>query len=220
MILDGLTEDQQQVLLGSMFGDGGCTMPKDGKVAYFEESHKASDSDYLAWKLSVLYASNLFKSPVVLPRNANKPEEGVYIRSRCDRGITDLYNAFYVDGRKIVTPYLLSLLLPLGIAVWYMDDGNLSKEGHITLSTESYTYEENVSVRDWILSTFHARFKIYPKVNRHGPPYYRLVTSDKVNASIFLNVVKPYCAKGMEKKFTPIRFSQLRSLKPYYRLQE
>lgn len=192
--IQDLSTTQRQILLGSMFGDGGCILPKNGVHALYMGAKREQDKDYLLWKLHSFVDTGLFRQGDL--KFCNK---GVYIRTRSCDIATELYNMFYPGGRKHISAGLLDMLEPLGAAVWYMDDGNLSKDKHVIISTEEYTQDENIMMRRWFLH-LGINFGIYPKRLR-GKVYFRLIATNKVNSLLFLRVVRPYCVSCMERKF-------------------
>src|SRR2546423_12397323 len=55
----------------------------------------------------------------------------------------ELYDLFYLGGRKRVPSDIGSLLTPLGLAYWICDDGSFDKKGgFVVLCTESFTTVE------------------------------------------------------------------------------
>src|SRR5437762_1399445 len=50
---DALTADQEQVLIGSLFGDGCLRERKPGATPYMVEHHAHAQVDYLIWKSEV-----------------------------------------------------------------------------------------------------------------------------------------------------------------------
>ncbi len=197
-----LNEDQYQLILGTLFGDAGCTLSKGGPSPQLEVAHRVEDVDYLRWKHLALLSSGLVSEDAVEPRNSQKPEKGWYFRTCSHPIITTFRDMFYENGRKRVSRTALHSLKPLGLAVWYMDDGCFSNRSpRVTLSTESFTYDENMEIRSWFLQSFGVRFEAYPKINRYGSPYYRLIISDKINTGIFMNIIRPYAVPCMGRKF-------------------
>ena len=90
--------------------------------------------------------------PVGSRDNRGNLHPSFHLYTACLPELTELYKKYYPKGKKILGDSL-ELLEPLGMAVWYCDDGSLDHGSHRTrLSTENYTYEENKLIQSWFLS--------------------------------------------------------------------
>lgn len=128
--LPSLTDEQSRLLVGSLLGDGSLSMSSDGSAAY-SERHSVAQSDYMQWKMQVLapFASHLYPTKKV--DKAGKEFHGVGFHTPSCPLFWPLYEQFYpAPKRKRVFPQNLpDLMTPLALAVWYMDDGSLMKDG-------------------------------------------------------------------------------------------
>ena len=116
-----LSSEQEQVLRGSMLGDGALISRKhDSSLPYFSESHSIAQADYLRWKADAL--ANL--SPVVTEEQRTDGAGGSHptIRLRT-RAVPALY------GWRRKPQEWLDGLDALGLAVWFMDDGAIKATG-------------------------------------------------------------------------------------------
>lgn len=94
-------------------------------------------------------------------RNSSREHPIINLKTQSLPALQPFYQAFYPQGKKVVPRELLFQFMgPLGLAVWYMDDGNYnSRKRDSRLSTESFTNEEN----DWLAEEFFPRqFNLYP----------------------------------------------------------
>lgn len=108
-----LPHDVEQVLIGSLLGDGGIYFPKEGQNAYFVEGHGDAQLSYLRWKATIL--AKYFGGRI--------DKGGGRFRTRVSPLLTDFRHRWYPNGKKIVPEIDLKKLDALGIAVWYQDDG-------------------------------------------------------------------------------------------------
>ncbi|MEK7535137.1 MAG: hypothetical protein AAB613_01365 [Patescibacteria group bacterium] len=119
-----LTSTQRDIIVGSVLGDG--FLQKTGSNnARLRFEHSAKQESYLLWKIDKL--PDLFQGRVThLDRvHPGSKETYSYVRSQSNATpILGKYRQmFYEDSRKQVPANLESLLSPLVLAVWYMDDG-------------------------------------------------------------------------------------------------
>jgi len=205
-IVTTFTPEQEQVFLGTIFGDATLRSPR-GRVSnsQFEVKHRELDKEYLFWKYECLKLSGIFKrAPYPRISHLNGKQYPNWTLSSRHLPIFTLYRKlFYPGSRKVVLPELLDKLELLGLAVWYMDDGHLScfREGvpypRVWLATMSFTYGENVMIRDWFDDKFGFHFHIY-KVDR-GARWGLL--SGRAGVEKFLAMLRPHAVLCMERKF-------------------
>lgn len=154
-----LTEEETQVLIGSLLGDGNLTCI--GINPYFRESHCLAQQEYLEWKVRELYRLGAKLTPLRVRKGG---QEVVSFRTRSLPNLKPLWKAFYPSGKKVFPDQIWSLN-SLGLAVWYQDDGSL--QGRVAqLHTEGRSLSEN----KWLAEEFFPiQFSLNPIVSRKGP---------------------------------------------------
>ncbi len=115
-----LTSRQQQVLVGSILGDGGVYKPQKSSNANYYIKQSEKFVEYVNWLFGEL--KNLCPSSV--KRRGDNGQ--FYFYSSPLEDMTKLQEIFYKNRRKIVPKNIKDLLIsPLSLAVWFMDDGTL-----------------------------------------------------------------------------------------------
>jgi recombination protein RecA len=115
-----LGDQQLQVVLGSLMGDGNLSPNRRGRSGTrFRMGHGAKQAEYLDWKTSLLgnikHAWTVNTKGAVFADFTPLPELG------------ELHDAVYFgDGKKHLTWEYLKSLTPLALAIWYMDDGSFT----------------------------------------------------------------------------------------------
>jgi recombination protein RecA len=113
-----LSPSQQQLILGSVMGDGNLSRParREDHSARFRMGHGARQAAYLDWKLSLL--ANVPHTRTVNAKGA------VFADFTPLAELGELREVVYQgDGKKHLTWDYLKKLTPLALAIWYMDDG-------------------------------------------------------------------------------------------------
>jgi recombination protein RecA len=113
-----LSPSQQQLILGSVMGDGNLSRPsrREDHSARFRMGHGAKQAAYLDWKLSLL-------ANVPYARTVNA-KGAVFADFTPLAELDELREVVYQgDGKKHLTWDYLKKLTPLALAIWYMDDG-------------------------------------------------------------------------------------------------
>ena len=188
-----MNDEIKQILLGSILGDGGLQLHFNGVNACFRETHSLKQQDYLLWKAKHLRTFNVkSRKEKVYDKRTNKYYSRIYIWSKVHPIFTKYYKLFYPEGKKKVTLEILKQIRPLGLAVWYMDDGyfrNNSK--NIKLDTEGYTLSENKVISKW----FKKRWNIETAVCKDRGRYFLFF--DTTQANKLLKTIKGFICEPM-----------------------
>lgn len=121
-----LTDLQKQVLIGSLLGDG--TMNSPGPLsARFSETHCLAQEGYLQWKAGILgeHISCFFDSDKT-DKETGKVYPGRGFITHASTHLRPLYDLFYGTGQRVFPSSIHTLMTPLVLAVWFMDDGTAS----------------------------------------------------------------------------------------------
>jgi recombination protein RecA len=112
-----LSDQQMQLILGSLMGDGNLSPNTRGRSGTrFRLGHGAKQAAYLDWKVSLL-------GNIECTRTTNAAG-AVFADFRPLPELAEVREAVYFgDGKKHLSWEYLKELTPLALAVWYMDDG-------------------------------------------------------------------------------------------------
>src|SRR3990167_2474692 len=147
-----ITPEREQIIIGSILGDATLTTSKRKSVksifCMFTETHCMEQKEYLEWKRDTL------KLPHNSTQHTRKKNASITNYPVAYYGTTSLsqllpyHQMFYSSGKKAVTMEILNKLTPLGIAVWYMDDGFYDGD-QISIATEGFTYSEHKIMKNY-----------------------------------------------------------------------
>lgn len=165
-----LSQEQQQLVLGSLLGDGYCNRKR--QIIKFSQCEK--QKEYLEYKYS------FFNSDEVYGIYKREYKEGYIGYSFEFPNIKHKYDTLYSyigkylysnEGRKKISPSYLKELSPLGLAIWWMDDGSLcNSKGNRwgKLCTECFNYEEHILLQKY----FKEKWDIDVKITKEKNKYY------------------------------------------------
>jgi recombination protein RecA len=187
--------DLEQLILGSMLGDG--SIKQDGfTTAYFREEHAQEQKAYVKWKE---------KAFAGLCRKPSDNDHGYGFSTVSLYEFAQIRSRFYSLNKryKHITRELLETLTPFSLAVWYMDDGTNDNcnRGNSNRKT-IYLHKLSESECKAIESVFEAKFgltcsvKYYPKGSSSRIGFYG------ANADRFEEIIRPYCHPSMRYKLT------------------
>lgn len=123
--------DKRAILIGMVLGDGSFKKSKYKEQTYveFQVSHTDKQEEYIRHKAKLLCSVMGGKEPNVNKYFSKTPYGDIhYFKfSKQHKYFNLLYKWIYPSGKKYFTRFLLDKLTPHSIALWYMDDGGLSK---------------------------------------------------------------------------------------------
>lgn len=173
--------DQLRVVLGSLLGDGGVPRRNNSKAG-FSFSQQYPRGAYAKWKAEIL------SSALAISVTEN-PDGSVVCRSDYCRKMVGLVEMFpRQDGsvnyarKLVITEALLDRLGPLGLAVWYQDDGVFTKDLECRIICSKLTEDEIAAVERWF-----GRFGSVIYDRNQGAIRLRVASS-----SVFLEHIAPW----------------------------
>ena len=149
-----LTSEQEQIIFGCLLGDGSISNGKKSKYScesIFEMQHGPKQKEYLFWKYEKL--KHLCLSP---PKES---ADGKWrVKTFAHPYFSSLRKKWYPKGIKIIPSNLE--LSEIAIAMWYMDDGSLSKQSNfIKLHTCCFSKKDHLKLIK-ILENFNIKAEL------------------------------------------------------------
>jgi len=140
-----LSQKQREILTGTLLGDGCIDKHHEGiNSCRYVETHSVDQIDYALWKFNEFknFISNNYR---IVTKKYEKSYSGskpsIVFETMLNKEFVEFYNNFYPNDIKIVPDNIESILTPLGLAIWYMDDGSVhyvSKKAVARFSTYSF----------------------------------------------------------------------------------
>lgn len=189
--------EKMGVLTGMLLGDAGMTRKYPKNITL---CHSESQKEYFDWKCSILEHFGFKKNKVREMYSLSGKK--CFIVDFVDKKLEFFYRKFYRFDKKriqrIVNLQNLRHLNLYGLAIWFMDDGNLVKNGYpyVCLNTQAYTYEEHILLQKFFKKKYNLNVKIHK--DKH---YFKLYFgSENDTAKHFVTMIEPYIHKSMEYK--------------------
>jgi recombination protein RecA len=200
-----LSEQQVQLILGSLMGDGNLSPNRRGRSGTrFRMGHGAKQAAYLDWKVSLL--ENI---PCARTTNA---KGSVFADFTPLPELSELHDAVYFgDGQKHLTWDYLKSLTPLALAVWYMDDGCFTLRskgvqertaggtGRIEICVEAMS----LGSRDRLMCYLRDTYGLDVKLQYRGARKVSVLQFSTSASEKFQKLVAPYVHPSMEYKLLP-----------------
>ena len=200
-----LSEQQLQLILGSLMGDGNLSPNRKGRSGTrFRMGHGVRQAAYLDWKASLL--GNIPHSRTVNAKGA------VFADFTPLPELGELHEAVYFgDGKKHLSWDYLKSLTPLALAVWYMDDGGFTLRskgvqertaggtGRIEICVEAMSPGSQDRLARYLRDTYGLDIKLqYRGARKVSVLQFSTAASEK-----FQKLVAPYVHPSMEYKLLP-----------------
>ena len=191
--------DLKQLLIGSLLGDGSFNkIDSNSSSCCLTIIHKKEQYDYIKLKYDILDKYNLVNKITFHTHNDYRFKNPEYtdcrVKSRVNPIFTYIRNNSYIDGKKVINLDIIEDIDALGLAIWYMDDGYVTKSSCI-FSTCSFTTESQQRIADFLLGRFNLHFT----VGKNDNSLY-LLSKDFEK---FKNLVSPYILPILQYKLKP-----------------
>ena len=178
-----MIKEVQQVLFGSLLGDGHVTNEANPR---FSEKHCLRQKEYLLWKKFILEKEFAFGK---MTREKGRNIAGV--RSRVSEKLILIRALFYPNKRKILNSNILQQLGPLALATWYCDDGTYNYQHYYCrIFSYNFNYQEHLLAQNY----FRKRWKINCEVQIDARNKCYLHFNAE-NTRKFLGLIKPVFKK-------------------------
>lgn len=217
-IYENLNIDKKvmQILLGGLLGDG--TLFRTRGNASYSYCHSPKQKKYFFWKASIV--SKNFR--IVAKLRNNGPNHKIYVlKTNCSPILTRLHSIYYIKSdkpkrrwQKIINRSALNLLTPLGLAIWYCDDGTYNvRDKSCKLSTHCFSYEENLILKNYFFKKWDIKTSIIKYHRKHLNRTQYFLAFNKEEAQKFLTLIKNFVPHSMRYKLGYLSNKNLKMLK-------
>lgn len=154
-----MTNEQRQVLLGTIIGDG-CLFKCDaGRNYRMNLAHSRKQKEYFLMKYDILKSIDFLRLENFTERTWTDKRTGneyseVRLQTKVSQQLTELYPVWYKNKKKIIPENEIFQLDELGLAVKYYDDGCYLSGRGCCISMCDYDDESLRNFRIFLLKKF------------------------------------------------------------------
>lgn len=188
-----LSKEQKSLLIAILIGDGTIS-----SNYVFKLSHSTLQREYLEWKVGLLNKYGIKNNGVkeyISKCGYNTGKSVLYSQMSLIPTIKALRRSVYTP-KKTITRKLLEWLNPLGLAIWYMDDGCINVNTSKQRSSIQHTIKIATCVDDSTIKTiinyFDEVWGIHFRPFKEGRNTYSIASSSELDCEKFIKIVKPY----------------------------
>lgn len=184
-------------VIGMLLGDASIPKVQRGINAAFKCTHSLKQKEYLLYKKNILEWLTECRVCEYETKVKGKSYPIITLDSRVHPFYTALREHLYFQGRKTIDEHVMKCLTPMGLALWYQDDGCLiNHENFLTpfLCTHGFNKVEVELMARSLLKKFGLQWRL-----RKDKQYYalRLRRKDREN---FFELIKPFIDESMMYK--------------------
>lgn len=188
-----LSKEQKSLLIALLIGDGTIS-----SNYVFKLSHSTLQREYLEWKVGLLNKYGIKNNGIkeyISKCGYNTGKSVLYSQMSLIPTIKALRRSVYTP-KKTITRKLLEWLNPLGLAIWYMDDGCINVNTSKQRSSIQHTIKIATCVDDSTIKTiinyFDEVWGIHFRPFKEGRNTYSIASSSELDCEKFIKIVKPY----------------------------
>ena len=195
-------------IIGMLLGDA-CipTLSNNGKTHRLTMKTKSAHREYFLFKKDILENVCSLKTYLEEPNDRfGKVTYSDRLSTLSNPMYSHLRDHMYHDGRRTVDEHVMKCLTPLGLALWYQDDGAYAKGsgyGDVILCTDAYSKTECELMARELQKKFNMQWRVYrrSRKNKEGDKsyFYRLYLRKKDHEDFF-NLIKPFVVDCMKYK--------------------
>lgn len=196
-----ITPTAEQIILGSLLGDGSIVRKTTNCVFTF--NHSLYQHDYVLYKVNLLQREGIYMRYEDMPNcsgraciDGRKIKDNGQSRGTSETNIAfnKFRNEWYAPTKEV--PDSIFKLGPLGLAIWYMDDGTIHYPTGAYFSTQGFNHESNLKLVQMLKDNFNITARIHK--NKDKEILY-IIQNDREK---FFDIIRPYICGSMRYKIT------------------
>lgn len=150
-----LSDIQREIIVGKLLGDGHLES-RDGIMWRLKIEHSIKQQEYVDW-LYQKFRKWVLSEPLVKNKAVReKSYQNIGFSTVSHIKLRYYGNIFYKEGKKIIPKNIKTLLSPLSMAVWFMDDGSNKSKHHksLILNTQSFEKKDLLFLQSKMIEKF------------------------------------------------------------------
>lgn len=195
-----ISNEVKEIIFGSLLGDAKLELPPCnqrllGLNARFGFIQSLDKKDYFLSVLNSLgeISSGKFREMSYLDQRTGKTYTNLNFWSKALPLLNEFYFTFY-EGRVKIVPLDLSLLTPLALAHWVMQDGSRGTSKGLYLCTDSFTLDDVKRLSKYL----NNKYDIKSSIHKSGKNYRIYILAKSVETVKIL--ILPFMHKTMNYK--------------------
>jgi len=194
-----LSGRQKEILRGLMLGDGHLASPYRPEIARLQIEYSSLHKEYTDWLYKEFQEWVLTKPKIKNQIVKGKLYKKCYFNTLGHKEIAEVWKKWYWHKKKILAKDEIKKITPLGLAIWFMDDGSIKSKRHKSfyLNVQDFTRKEVRFLQKLLKKKFRieSSTKLVKRVNTGFQIYI-----SKNSAEKFKKIIEPYVLDIMRYK--------------------
>lgn len=209
--MNSISKNTEQVIIGGLLGDS-CVTKNDKYNSCLTIVHGPKHLDYLKFKYNFFFEDGLTtKRGIYTKIQHNKKTNKDYLAygffTKSMEVFSEYRTEFYIKNKKTITREILNKLEPLGLAVWFMDDGNRNIRWHtkknglntihsrsLVMNIQGFSFEEAEIIKEYFSGKWLVNVKVYKQRNKP------ILYINAENSNKFINIIEPHIIPSLQYK--------------------
>lgn len=191
-----LSKRQKEILIGLLLGDGHLEKLYTSTSGRLKVEHSYKQKDYVDW-LYKEFRNWVRTKPKTRKVNVwGKLRRNYRFSTYGHRILGEFGKRFYEGKKKIVPNDLEKDITPLGLAIWFMDDGSIKSKSHkgVFLNTQGFKEDSVIKLQKMLRNKFSINSTT--RKDKNGKQIYLGGRSGEK----FIALIKPYIISSMNYK--------------------
>ena len=157
-----ISNEAKEIIFGSLLGDAKLELQPTGLNARFGFTQSLDKKDYFLSLLNSLseISSGKYREISYLDKRTGKTYTNLNFWSKSLPVLNEFYSNFYAGKVKIV-PIDLSLLSPIALAHWIMQDGSRGSSKGLYIFSDSFTFADVQRLSQYLSNRFDIKCSIH-----------------------------------------------------------
>lgn len=191
-----LSDRIQEIILGSLLGDGSLKIHQPYKNARFSFRHSERQAAYFHWKVNQL--QNISSDKAVFQQSADgfSTQNKLRYQSRALPALTELHNFTHKHNQLFIQRKWLNKMSELSLAIWWFDDGSLisnSRKG--VFCTDGFSQQAVKTLAQYLQTVWGIHTYVAAVGRKRGGKqnkYWRLWIRSTEELKKFLRLILPH----------------------------
>lgn len=189
-----LSDQNREIILGSLLGDGSLKIQKPYRNARFSFRHSIHQAEYFFWKVQNLKEISSEYAYWKQDADGFSRECKIRYQSVAREVLTELNKFTHHHNRLFIRRKWLNILTPLSLAIWWCDDGSLisnSRKG--VFCTDGFDFEGVKKIARYLRVVWKIDCKV-GRISLQGKraTQYRIWIRSTEELKKFLRIILPF----------------------------
>ncbi len=191
-----LTSRQREIIVGKLLGDGHLESMNSGRTYRLKIEHSFGQKEYVDWFYSEFKEWILSKPKKKGQVVGGKLYYKYWVNTLSSGSFRFYAQQFYKNKKKVIPKLIYRWLTPLGLAVWFMDDGSIKSKYHKARIINTQGFKKKEVLR--LIKVLDGKFNLKCKLRKQKEGCQIMILAE--SADKFAGLIKNHLHSSMKYK--------------------